>query len=102
MCIRDRNLLNEITKIFGSETGFKTKDFSYKTKSSQCPTCKGRGFVETSLDVAANHIEKCEDCKGKRYQKHILTHKVRSKNIAEVLAMNIEELNQWFEGTNTS
>jgi excinuclease ABC subunit A len=96
------NLLNEITKIFAAETGFKTKDFSYKTKSSQCPTCKGRGFVETSLDVAANHIEKCEDCKGKRYQKHILTHKVRSKNIAEALAMNIEELNEWFEGTNTS
>jgi len=54
------NLLNDITKIFATETDLKAKDFSYKTKSSQCPTCKGKGFLETGLDVAANHIEKCE------------------------------------------
>jgi excinuclease UvrABC ATPase subunit len=96
------NLLNDITKIFATETDMKAKDFSYKTKSSQCPTCKGKGFVETGLDVAANHIEKCEDCKGKRYQKHILTHEVRSKNIAEVLTLNISELNEWLAGANVS
>lgn len=65
----------------------KAKDFSYKTKSSQCPNCKGKGFIETSLDVAANVIEKCEVCKGQRYQPQILAHKVQSKNIAEVLAL---------------
>lgn len=44
-------------KIFASETGAKAADFSYKNKSSQCPACKGKGYVETSLDVAANAIE---------------------------------------------
>ena len=96
------NLLNDITKIFASVTGLKAKDFSFKTKSSQCPTCKGKGFVETSLDVAANHIEKCETCKGKRYQKHILIQEVYSKNIADVLALNLEQLKQWLKDFSVS
>jgi excinuclease UvrABC ATPase subunit len=90
-------LLKDISKIFATETGLNAKDFSYKTKTSQCPTCKGKGFLETSLDIAANSIEKCEDCNGQRYQQKILAQKVRSKNIADVLALNIIELKEWFE-----
>lgn len=89
------NLLNNIGKIFAREPSLKARDFSYKTKTSQCPNCKGRGYVETSLDVVANAIEKCEVCKGQRYQDHILAHTVQSKNIAEVLALNIVELRLW-------
>jgi excinuclease UvrABC ATPase subunit len=89
------DLLKDITKVFAKETGLKAQDFSYKTKSSQCPNCKGKGFVETSLDVAANAIEKCDVCKGQRYQKHILEHKIRSTSIADVLAMNLMELKVW-------
>ncbi|RFN60363.1 excinuclease ABC subunit UvrA [Marixanthomonas ophiurae] len=96
------NLLKDISKIFTVETGLKTKDFSYKTKSSQCPNCKGKGFIETSLDVAANVIETCELCKGQRYQSHILMHTVRSKNIAEVLSLNIMELSAWLGKNNSS
>jgi excinuclease ABC A subunit len=91
------DLLKEISKIFASETNLKPRDFSYKTKTSQCENCKGKGYLETSLDVAANAIEKCEVCRGKRYQQHILEHTVDSKDIAEVLAFNLIELKQWFE-----
>jgi excinuclease UvrABC ATPase subunit len=90
-------LLKDISKIFAAETGLNAKDFSYKTKSSQCSNCKGKGYVETSLDIAANAIEECEDCKGQRYQPQVLAHKVRSNNIAEVLALNIMELKEWLE-----
>jgi excinuclease UvrABC ATPase subunit len=89
------DILKDVSKIFAAETGLKAKEFSYKTKSSQCPNCKGKGYVETSLDIAANAIEKCEVCKGQRYQKYILEHSVEKKNIAEVLALNIIELNEW-------
>jgi excinuclease UvrABC ATPase subunit len=92
-------LLKEISKIFAAESGLKAKDFSYKTKSSQCPNCKGKGYLETSLDVAANSIEKCEVCKGERYRAHILEHSVGSKNIAEVLALSITGLKEWLEET---
>ncbi|MDT0647773.1 ATP-binding cassette domain-containing protein [Zunongwangia sp. F260] len=89
------DLLKDISKIFASETGLKSGDFSYKTKTSQCPNCKGKGYLETSLDVTANAIEKCEVCKGQWYQPHILERTVGSKNIAEVLALNICELKEW-------
>ncbi|MFV8224308.1 ATP-binding cassette domain-containing protein [Christiangramia aquimixticola] len=89
------DLLKEISKFFAAETGLKPRDFSYKTKTSQCPNCKGRGYLETSLDVAANAIEICEACNGQRYQKHILARRVDSKNIAEVLALNLKEFKEW-------
>lgn len=91
------DLLKEISRIFASETNLKPRDFSYKTKTSQCANCKGKGYLETSLDVAANAIEKCEVCRGKRYQQHILERTVDSKDIADVLAFNLIELKQWFE-----
>ena len=90
-------LLTDISKVFAAKTGLKSKDFSYKTKSSQCPTCKGKGFISTHLDVAANHIDKCEDCNGKRYVEYLLTHRVQTKNIADILALNIAELKTWLE-----
>ncbi|WP_372920526.1 AAA family ATPase, partial [Salegentibacter sp.] len=93
------DLLKVISKIFASETGLKPRDFSYKTKASQCPNCKGKGYLETSLDIAANAIEECEVCKGQRYQPNILEHKVASKNIAEVLAFNLNELKEWLKET---
>ncbi|MFD0931667.1 AAA family ATPase [Psychroflexus salinarum] len=92
------DFLKVITSVFARETKLKVSDFSYKTKKSQCPNCKGKGFLETSLDITANSIETCEVCQGKRYQQHILDHKVKSKHIAEVLSMNILELKKWFTG----
>ncbi|MDT0690327.1 ATP-binding cassette domain-containing protein [Salegentibacter sp. F188] len=96
------DLLKEISKIFARETGRKPGDFSYKTKTSQCPNCKGKGYLETSLDVAANAIEKCEVCKGQRYQPQILELTIGSKNIAEVLALNLYELREWLAGFKVS
>ncbi|GHA33825.1 hypothetical protein GCM10007103_14220 [Salinimicrobium marinum] len=96
------DLLKGISKIFARETGRKPSDFSYKTTASQCPNCKGKGYLETSLDVAANAIEKCEVCKGQRYQPQILEHTVGSKNIAAVLALNPHELKEWLAGFRVS
>lgn len=93
------NLLKDITKIFARETDLKARDFSYKTKTSQCPNCHGKGYVETSLDVVANAVETCATCNGQRYQAPVLTRKVQSNTIAEVLALNISDLKQWLTET---
>lgn len=96
------DVLKDICKIFASATHLKPKDFSYKTKQSQCANCKGRGVVETHLDLTANTIERCEDCKGQRYQPHILAHEVHSKTMAEVLAMTLAELKIWWTDVTVS
>jgi len=92
------DFLNVITKVFATETSLKANAYSYKTKKSQCPNCKGKGVVEISLDITANSIETCEVCQGQRYQQTILEHKVKSKDIAGVLSMNILELKDWLTG----
>ncbi|UCS92732.1 ATP-binding cassette domain-containing protein [Echinicola marina] len=89
------DLLKDISKGFAKATGLKAKDFSYKNKASQCPHCKGSGYLSTSLDIAANHIEKCDLCHGQRYQAHILEYRVGGHTIAEVLALSIRELQAW-------
>ena len=89
------DFLKEISKIFASKTELKAQAFSYKTQKSQCPNCKGKGFLETSLDITANSIETCEVCQGRRYRKEILNYNVKSKHIADVLAMTITEFQDW-------
>ncbi|GAA4324843.1 hypothetical protein GCM10023115_41410 [Pontixanthobacter gangjinensis] len=92
------DLLKHISRIFAAGSDLKARDFSYKTKSSQCPNCKGLGYIETSLDVAANAVEECELCNGQRYKAEILKHRVNSRNIAEVLSLNISEFQEWLVG----
>ncbi|MDR6301768.1 ATP-binding cassette domain-containing protein [Mesonia maritima] len=91
------DLLKVVTKIFTNKTNKPARYFSYKTKGSQCPNCKGKGFVETSLDVAANSVEVCEVCQGTRYQQEVLSYKVEERNIAEVLAFSVSELGDWLQ-----
>ena len=91
------DLLKVITKVFADHSGKPSRYFSYKTKSSQCPNCKGKGFVETSLDVVANVVEVCEVCEGKRYQAEVLAVKVDAKSIADVLAFSISALKDWLQ-----
>tara|TARA_B100000508_G_scaffold141026_1_gene145352 strand:+ start:133258 stop:137742 length:4485 start_codon:yes stop_codon:yes gene_type:complete len=91
------DLLKELAKIFAAGTDGKARDFSYKTKGSQCPNCKGTGTVETSLDVTANHIETCTACNGKRYNDKILAYTIDGKSIADVLALNLSDLIEWLK-----
>src|SRR5690606_14187985 len=86
-----------VTQVFDKETGRKASDFSYKTKASQSAHCQGIGSGSTSLDIAAEQIEVCDVCGGARYQKAILAYAVAGKHIADVLALNLEELAGWME-----
>ncbi|MEO2126957.1 MAG: excinuclease ABC subunit A [Christiangramia sp.] len=96
------DLLKGICKLFAKGSHWKPRDFSYKTKSSQCPNCQGKGFVETSLDVTANAREICEICHGKRYKKELLEHYLGSKNIAEVLSLNVSDFKSWLVSVNAA
>ena len=96
------DILKDITKVFAKATGLKPKAFSYKTKSSQCPNCKGKGTVEVSLDVVANHIEQCASCNGLRYNDKILSYRIDGATIADILKLNLLELAEWFGPFNVS
>ena len=63
-----------------------------------------RWFVSSqSTDVLREWVEKymelktCTSCNGARLKKESLWFKVEEKNIAELSAMNLDKLVQWFE-----
>lgn len=96
------DLLKEITKVFANETGLKASAFSYKTKASQCPNCKGKGTVSTSLDITADQVEQCATCGGKRYNEKILSHTIDGQDIANVLTLSLAEIQGWLENYKVS
>ncbi len=61
-----------------------------------CPACNGAGVIETDLVTMAAVAVPCEDCEGKGFQPSVLRHRLGGKDIAEVLAMPVEEARAFF------
>ena len=67
------------------------KDFSFNVPGGRCEHCKGDGVNLVSMQFLADVELVCEDCKGKRFQPHILEVLYKDKNINDVLEMTIDE-----------
>ena len=61
-----------------------------------CPKCKGLGLIYTDLAFMAGVVSVCEVCEGRRFTDEVLGYRLRGKNIAEVLAMSVEEAAGFF------
>ncbi|MBI2624097.1 excinuclease ABC subunit UvrA, partial [Candidatus Parcubacteria bacterium] len=71
--------------------GYTPGRFSFNVKGGRCETCEGQGFKRIEMQFLADVYVECEDCHGKRYNREALEIQWNGKNIAEVLAMTIEE-----------
>jgi excinuclease UvrABC ATPase subunit len=89
-------LLEPIRKAFAKANGVKPALFSSNSEGA-CPTCNGAGVIYTDLGVMATVESTCEECEGKRFQASVLEYTLGGKNIAEVLAMPVNEAEQFFE-----
>jgi excinuclease UvrABC ATPase subunit len=56
-----------------------------------CPACKGLGVIITNLGFTQSVETRCELCEGSGFSDAVLEYTVEGKNIAEVLAMSVEE-----------
>ncbi len=88
-------LINDVKKVFSQTPEAKERkvseaDFSYNSKKSQCPRCKGLGYITTSLDFLPDVKETCPDCNGKRYKEEYLLFAVNGKNISEWLGSTVD------------
>ncbi|NOX48219.1 MAG: excinuclease ABC subunit UvrA [Chlorobi bacterium] len=95
---------DEIRKLFAAsvqakEQKLKAGDFSFNSKSGQCPVCKGTGEIKVSLDFISDVSSVCESCNGKRYKPHILEVKYKGQNIFDILEMSVKEALRFFEGS---
>ena len=88
-------MLDGIRKAFASANGVKPALFSANSEGA-CPDCKGLGVIYTDLAMMAGVVTVCETCGGKRFTGEVLQYKLRGKDIAEVLAMSVEEAQDFF------
>lgn len=78
--------------------GYKPGRFSFNVTGGRCPTCEGEGSVMVELLFLPSVYTECPDCHGTRYKDSTLHITWRDKNIAEILAMSVEEAQAFFAG----
>ncbi|MGN6031489.1 MAG: ATP-binding cassette domain-containing protein, partial [Thermomicrobiales bacterium] len=88
-------LLDPIRKAFAKANGVKPALFSANSEGA-CPTCNGAGVIYTDLGPMASVATTCEECGGKRFQAEVLTYLLGDRNIADVLAMPVDEAVAYF------
>ncbi|MFD7978586.1 ATP-binding cassette domain-containing protein [Streptomyces sp. NPDC059071] len=88
-------LLDPIRKAFAKANDVKPALFSANSEGA-CPTCNGAGVVYTDLAMMAGVATVCEECEGRRFQAAVLDYHFGGRNIAEVLAMSVQEAEQFF------
>ncbi|MBW8485126.1 ATP-binding cassette domain-containing protein [Actinomadura parmotrematis] len=88
-------LLDPIRKAFAKANGVKPALFSANSEGA-CPTCNGAGVIYTDLAVMAGAATTCEDCEGRRFQAAVLEYRLGGRDIAEVLAMPVDEAAGFF------
>jgi excinuclease ABC subunit A len=94
-------VFDEIRNIFAKtveakKRGYKSGRFSFNVKGGRCEACQGDGLIKIEMNFLPDIYIECEECKGKRYNKETLEVTYKNKNIAEVLAMSIEEALELF------
>ena len=88
-------LLDPIRKAFAKTNGVKPALFSANSEGA-CPNCNGAGVIYTDLAMMAGVATICEECEGKRFEASVLDHRLGDRDISEVLAMSVEEANEFF------
>ncbi len=76
--------------------GYSAGRFSFNVKGGRCETCQGDGVIKIEMQFLPDVYVTCETCNGARYNREALEITYKGKNIAEVLAMTIEEASEFF------
>lgn len=88
-------LLDPIRKAFAKAGGVKPGLFSANSEGA-CPVCNGAGVIYTELGFMETVSSPCEECGGKRFRPEVLDYHLGGKDIAEVLAMTVDEAEAFF------
>jgi excinuclease ABC subunit A len=77
--------------------GYGPGRYSFNVKGGRCETCKGDGILRLEMHFLPDVYVTCEQCQGKRYNKETLEILYNGKNIAETLALTIDEALDFFQ-----
>ncbi len=95
-------VLEPIRNLFASmpeakQRGFAKRRFSFNAKEGRCPSCDGQGFNLIEMHFLSDVWVKCDQCRGKRYNRETLAITYKGHTIADVLDMEISKAVEVFE-----
>ena len=94
-----------IRKIFSDQKkaknlNLKPSHFSFNVDGGRCSECLGEGVKKIEMQFMADIILECDSCKGKRFNKTVLSIKYKNKNIFDVLNLTVDEAILFFDENN--
>ncbi len=76
--------------------GYAKGRFSFNVKGGRCENCQGDGIIKIEMNFLPDVFVTCEVCGGTRYNSETLEVTYKGKNIAQVLAMTVDEALPFF------
>lgn len=77
--------------------GYAPGRFSFNVSGGRCEECEGDGLKKIEMNFLPDVYLLCEVCNGKRYNRETLEIFYKTKSIADVLDMRVEEALSFFE-----
>ncbi len=71
--------------------GYSASRFSFNLSGGQCEECRGAGAKKIEMHFLPDVFVTCDRCRGERYNKETLSIQYKGKNIADYLAMTVDE-----------
>jgi excinuclease ABC subunit A len=77
--------------------GYEAGRFSFNVKGGRCEACEGNGEIKIDMQFLADVWVRCNECKGKRYNRETLQVRYKGKMIADVLDMDVQTALDFFD-----